>query len=85
MLGPLNGKPDATPAKPAVKTPAAPDGQTQQSGSGDDGKKFAEEGRDSYSPPIKNELIGTDKDAQLQAALDYLRKNPGITTGQAAQ
>jgi carboxyl-terminal processing protease len=83
--GPLNGKPDATPAKPAVKTPAAPDGQTQQSGSGDDGKKFAEEGRDSYSPPIKNELIGTDKDAQLQAALDYLRKNPGITTGQAAQ
>ena len=82
--GPLNGKPATTPAAPAVK-PAAPSGQTQQSGSGDEGKKFAEEGHADFSAPIKNDLIGTDKDAQLKAALDYLQKNPGTTTGQAAK
>jgi carboxyl-terminal processing protease len=44
---------------------------------------FPKEGRSNYAIPIKNDLIGTDKDAQLKAALDYLEKNPGVTTGQA--
>ena len=41
------------------------------------------EGRASYASPIKNDLIGTDKDAQLRAALIYLEKSPGVITGQA--
>jgi carboxyl-terminal processing protease len=45
----------------------------------------AKEGHANEATPIKNELIGTDKDAQLKAALEYLQKNPGVTTGQAAQ
>jgi carboxyl-terminal processing protease len=76
--GPLNGKPGAK--------PIAPNGKPQQSGNGDDEREFAKEGRnDNFATPIKNELIGTDNDAQLKAALDYLQKNPGVTTGQAAQ
>src|SRR3569623_308159 len=55
---------------------------TQQSAGSDDEQKFAKEGRENnFSSPIKNELIATDKDAQLQAALDNLKKNPGSATG----
>jgi carboxyl-terminal processing protease len=73
--GSFNGKPGA---KPNNKSGA-------QSKDGDD-KNFPREGREAnFSTPIKNELIGTDNDAQLKAALDYLAKNPGTTTGQAAQ
>jgi carboxyl-terminal processing protease len=71
--GPLNGKPGAKPK----------DGKSQQSGT--DAKEFAKEGRENYATPIKNELIGGDHDAQLKAAVEYLQKNPGVTTGQAAQ
>jgi carboxyl-terminal processing protease len=75
--GPLNGK-------PAAKPDNKPNGQSQQSG--DDDQNFPKEGRDNnFATPIKNELIGTDKDAQLKAALDYLHKNPGLTTGSAAR
>jgi hypothetical protein len=72
--GSINGK-------PGDKPKAGP----QSSGTGDEAN-FPKEGRENnFSSPIKNELIGTDKDAQLQAALDYLEKNPGSTTGAAAQ
>jgi carboxyl-terminal processing protease len=73
--GPLNGKPAANPhGKPN------PNSQSVS----DDDKKSAKEGRETdFATPIKNELIGTDNDAQLKAALDYLQKNPGITTGSA--
>jgi len=71
--GSLNGKPDDKAKK------------DQQPGDSTDAN-FPKEGRENnFSSPIKNELIGTDKDAQLQAALDYLEKNPGSTTGAAAQ
>src|SRR6185437_9105330 len=72
--GPLNGKPGANPDN-------KPDSKPQ---SANDDKNFPKEGRDSnFATPIKNELIGTDNDAQLRAALDYLHKNPGMTTGSA--
>jgi hypothetical protein len=45
---------------------------------------MAREGRTNYAIPIKNELIGTDNDDQLKAALNFLEKNPGVTTGQAS-
>ena len=79
--GALNGKPGAKPNdKPDDKS------KGQQSNSGGDEANFPKEGRENnFSSPIKNELIATDKDAQLQAALDYLAKNPGSTTGAAAQ
>ncbi len=48
-------------------------------------KEMAREGRTSYAIPIKNELIGTDNDDQLKAALNYLEKNPVVTTGQRPQ
>ncbi len=74
--GPLNGKPGAKPNEQKGGQP----------NSGNDDKNFPKEGRsDNFATPIKNELIGTDKDAQLKAALEYLKKNPGLTTGQAAQ
>jgi len=47
--------------------------------------EMSREGRTSYSIPIKNELIGTDNDDQLKAALNFLQKNPGVTTGQRAR
>jgi carboxyl-terminal processing protease len=50
-----------------------------------DPKEMAREGRTNYAIPIKNELIGTDNDEQLKAALNYLAKNPPITTGQRAR
>ncbi len=34
-----------------------------------------------YSAPIKTQLIGTPQDAQLKAALAYFEKTPGGTTG----
>jgi carboxyl-terminal processing protease len=49
-----------------------------------DSKEMAREGRTNYAIPIKNELIGTDNDDQLKAALNFLEKNPGVTTGQAS-
>ena len=74
--GPLNGKPAAKPDGKASN----PNSQSANS----DDKKSAKEGRENdFATPIKNELIGTDNDAQLKAALDYLQKNPGITTGSA--
>lgn len=33
-----------------------------------------------YSPPIKEQLIGTKDDAQLAAALDFLKKPPGSSS-----
>lgn len=60
----------------------APNAGTPSSKANEDGG-FVAEGRPNYSTPIKNDLIGTDNDAQLKAALDYLAKNPGVTTGQA--
>jgi carboxyl-terminal processing protease len=75
--GSLNGKPGAKPDDKAKKD--------QQPGDSTDAN-FPKEGRENnFSSPIKNELIATDKDAQLKAALDYLAKNPGSTTGAAAQ
>jgi len=41
------------------------------------------EGHPTYAVPIKNDLIGTDNDAQLKAALNYLQQNSGVTTGDA--
>jgi carboxyl-terminal processing protease len=70
--GPLGGKPAAK--------PTAPKSGAQSSG---DDTDMAKEGHEDFATPIKNELIGTDKDAQLKAALTYLAKNPGMTTGQA--
>ncbi len=48
-----------------------------------DSENFPREGRPTYATPIKNDLIGTDNDAQLKAALNFLEKNPGTTTGAA--
>jgi carboxyl-terminal processing protease len=36
------------------------------------------------SPPIKDQLIGTDKDAQLAAALKHLDRAPGINSASGA-
>jgi carboxyl-terminal processing protease len=47
-----------------------------------DSKELVREGRTNYAIPIKNELIGTDNDEQLKAALNFLEKNPSVTTGQ---
>jgi len=68
-------------AKPAAK-PNAPKGG-EQSSDDDDKPDMAKEGHVDYATPIKNELIGTDRDSQLKAALAYLAKNPGTTSGQA--
>jgi carboxyl-terminal processing protease len=56
---------------------------TQNENAAGDKEANAKEGRSSYATPIKNDLIGTDNDGQLKAALDYLAKNPGVTTGAA--
>jgi carboxyl-terminal processing protease len=72
--GSINGKPAAKPAAPK---------NGAQSSSDDDKADMAKEGHEDFATPIKNELIGTDKDSQLKAALAYLAKNPGMTTGQA--
>ncbi len=76
--GSLGSKPDT---KPAAK-PNAPNNGAQSSGD-DENADMAKEGHENFATPIKNELIGTDKDSQLKAALAYLAKNPGTTTGQA--
>jgi carboxyl-terminal processing protease len=63
-----------------------PDSKNNTSGSNAaEAKEMAREGRPSYATPIKNELIGTDNDEQLKAALNFLEKNPGVTTGQATR
>jgi len=83
--GALSGK---SGGKSGAKPDAGPNGSQPQQQSGDDdddSKGGAREGRNNYATPIKSELIGTDNDAQLKAAVDYLKKNPGVTTGQAAQ
>jgi carboxyl-terminal processing protease len=36
---------------------------------------------ETYSPPIKTQVIGTPDDAQLKAALGYFEKTPASTTG----
>ena len=36
---------------------------------------------ETYSAPIKTQVIGTPEDAQLKAALGYIQKAPGSTTG----
>ena len=36
---------------------------------------------ESYSAPIKTQVIGTPEDAQLKAAIGYFSKTPGGTTG----
>jgi carboxyl-terminal processing protease len=36
---------------------------------------------ETYSAPIKTQVIGTPEDAQLKAALGYIQKTPGSTTG----
>jgi len=68
--GKLNDK------KPSDKTSGS------SAGSGED---FPREGRSNYATPIKNDLIGTENDAQLKAALDFLQKNPVVTTGAATR
>jgi carboxyl-terminal processing protease len=40
-----------------------------------DGKEMTAAQKTKNSPPIKADLIGTDEDAQLKAALSYLEKN----------
>ncbi len=50
-----------------------------------DSEDFPREGRPNYATPIKNDLIGTENDAQLKAALNFLEKNPGTTTGAASK
>jgi carboxyl-terminal processing protease len=41
------------------------------------------DGRTTYSPPIKTELIGTDNDTQLVAAVAHLKGDPVPTTADA--
>lgn len=72
--GSLGAKPGAKPNEPK---------NGAQSSNDDDKPDIAKEGHEDFATPIKNELIGTDHDAQLKAALTYLAKNPGMTTGQA--
>jgi hypothetical protein len=36
---------------------------------------------ETYSAPIKTQVIGTPEDAQLKAARDYIQKAPSSTTG----
>ena len=67
--GKLNDK-----AKPGAKTPNSGESSAED---------LPREGRSNYATPIKNDLIGTDNDAQLKAALDFLQKNPAVTTGAA--
>jgi carboxyl-terminal processing protease len=74
--GTFNGKPGAN--KPGANQP-------NQKKDPQDEAANAKEGRANYATPIKNELIGTDNDAQLKAALSYLQRNPGMTTGAATQ
>jgi carboxyl-terminal processing protease len=40
-------------------------------------------GKTTYAPPIKTELIGTDNDAQLEAAVAHLQGETARTTGDA--
>jgi len=72
--GAFNGKPGAN--KPGANQP-------NQKKDTQDESANAKEGRTNYATPIKNELIGTDNDAQLKAALGFLQRNPGMTTGAA--
>lgn len=60
-------------------------GAKPQAGSAASNEDFPREGRSNYATPIKNDLIGTSNDAQLKAALDFLHKNPAVTTGAAAR
>jgi carboxyl-terminal processing protease len=66
-----NGKPGSKPSTSGNTSP--------------DTKEIAREGRSNYAIPIKNELIGTNNDDQLKAALTFLEKNPRVTTGQRAR
>jgi carboxyl-terminal processing protease len=69
--GKLNDK-----SKPGAKTPNGGESASED---------FPREGRSNYATPIKNDLIGTENDAQLKAALDFLQKNPAMTTGSATR
>jgi carboxyl-terminal processing protease len=61
----------------AFRNPGALDGKPGKKGAG----KPAPQAKAKYSAPIKAELIGTDNDAQLKAALTYLQGKLGILTG----
>jgi len=50
---------------------------------GEDKKETSIGGKTTYSPPIKTELIGTDNDAQLKAAVAHLEGGGQRTTGDA--
>ena len=49
----------------------------------DDKAETTIDGKTTYSPPIKTELIGSDNDAQLKAAVAYLKGETERTTGDA--
>jgi len=49
----------------------------------DDKTETTIDGKTTYSPPIKTELIGTENDAQLKAAIAYLKGESVRATGDA--
>jgi carboxyl-terminal processing protease len=55
------------------------------SAGGSASENFPREGHANYATPIKNDLIGTENDAQLKAALEFLQRNPAVTTGAATR
>ncbi len=59
------------------KKSSAKDGKT------DDETETTIDGRTTYAPPIKTDLIGTDNDAQLKAAIAHLKGESVRTTGDA--
>ena len=58
----------------AFRNPGALNGKTPA--------QKAQETKEKMSAPIKADLIGTDEDAQLQAALNYLERGREKTTGE---
>jgi carboxyl-terminal processing protease len=73
----------------AFTNPGPLSGKTKQQktakSTSSDAETRVKEGHAAYATPIKNDLIGTDKDAQLKAALNYLEQKAGPALGQTAK
>ncbi len=68
----------------AFQNPGAIDEKSSaKDGKTDDETETTIDGRTTYAPPIKTDLIGTDNDAQLKAAIAHLKGESVRTTGDA--
>jgi carboxyl-terminal processing protease len=67
----------------AFRNPGTIDNFPAEDEKTDDKSEITIDGKTTYSPPIKTELIGTDNDAQLKAAIAHLKGESVRTTGDA--